>query len=72
MGKIKRKLGAAGISMNCHSCNTKVDNVDANVVKITCWRCVAKTLNHNSVFVDELTPEEWAEHIKKHSVSVDL
>ena len=27
--------------LNCKLCGTRVDNVDANADKVTCWKCVS-------------------------------
>lgn len=43
----------------CRECKRIVTNVDDSVSSVLCYRCVAKSLSPNTIFVDELTPEEF-------------
>ena len=52
-------------SMKCKSCNAIVDNVDEKSVSVTCWKCVAKSLNPHSVIISDLSKEELAAFLKK-------
>jgi len=65
--KGKRRL-SAGIAKKCKSCGSIVKNTDAEVFSVTCNKCVSRMLNPNTIFVDELSHEEWKALIKKHYV----
>ena len=41
--------------------------VDSNSVSATCFRCVAKATNEDSVFITDLSPEDYKAFIKKVS-----
>jgi hypothetical protein len=51
--------------MKCKTCNAEVHNVDEKTVAVTCWKCVAKTLNPHSVIISDLSSEELAAFLKK-------
>lgn len=52
-------------SMKCKNCNAIVDNVDEKSVSVTCWKCVSKSLNPNSVIISDLSKEELSAFLKK-------
>jgi hypothetical protein len=47
------------IDKPCKVCKCIVPNVDRSVDSITCYKCVAKSLSPNAIFVDDLSPEEF-------------
>lgn len=65
MAKIKRRTSSSSIAMKCKGCNNDVKNVDSDSFSILCFRCTARELNPNTIFVDELTREKWNEIRRK-------
>ena len=64
----KAKFGSrqGGIkTLACKNCNRNVPNVDETTVAVTCWRCVCKGLNPNSVILSDMSPAELSEFFKK-------
>lgn len=45
--------------MDCRECGRPVRNVDSNTVSVLCYRCVARSLNPHTKFLDEIEPEEF-------------
>jgi len=44
----------------CHVCNKSSSMVDGRVEKLTCYKCVSRMSNPNSLFDDEVRPEDFA------------
>jgi len=66
MKKSKGPSRRTGIkSMPCKDCGRKVDNLDESSVAVTCWRCVCKGINPNSVILSDLSGEEISKLISK-------
>lgn len=55
----KRKSGNSAITMKCRECKRDVKNVDIDSFSVLCYRCTSRSLNPNTMFVDELSKEEW-------------
>ena len=51
--------------IECSCCKKQMVKVDSNSVSATCFRCVAKATNDESVFITDLNPEEYKAFIKK-------
>jgi len=51
--------------VKCNRCNTHTLKVDASSTGGTCFRCVAKGINPESVILTDLSPEEYTEFIQK-------
>lgn len=64
--KIKRRNGT-GINKPCKTCNTPVPNTDSEAFSVTCYKCVSRLLNPNTIFADEVSNEEWGKLIRKLS-----
>ena len=58
-----RIKGSGLVSMDCKECGSTVSNVDSNTISVICYRCVAKSLNPNTKFLDEISPEEFRKMI---------
>jgi len=54
-----RIKGSSLISLDCKECGTPVNNVDSNTASVICSRCVAKSLNPHTRFLDEIPLEEF-------------
>jgi hypothetical protein len=52
-------------SMKCKNCNADVHNVDEKTVSVTCWKCVAKSINPHSLIISDMSGEELARFFKK-------
>ena len=50
-----RKQGYSEKSMPCKVCQKPVDNVDSQATAVTCNRCVSKSLNPHTIFVEFIT-----------------
>lgn len=50
-------------SLPCKECGDLVFNVDSNCVAATCWKCVNKQINPNSLIVSDLEPEAWQDFL---------
>ena len=57
--KLKRRLSGSNVSMKCKTCQKPVKDVDSNSVSVICYKCVARQLNPSTIFVDELSTDEW-------------
>jgi hypothetical protein len=44
----------------CHVCNKNSSMVDGKTEKLTCYKCVAKMSNPNSLFHDDVRDEDFA------------
>lgn len=44
----------------CHMCNRNSSIVDSKTTKLTCYKCVSKMANPNSLFHDDVRPEDFA------------
>jgi hypothetical protein len=44
----------------CHVCNKSSSMVDGRTEKLTCYKCVSRMSNPNSLFHDEVRPEDFA------------
>ena len=53
--------------IECSCCKKQMVKVDSNSVSSTCFRCVAKATNEDSVFITDLSPEDYKAFIKKVS-----
>lgn len=53
--------------IECSCCKKQLVKVDSNSVFATCFRCVAKATNDESIFITDLNPEEYKAFIKKVS-----
>jgi predicted nucleic acid-binding Zn finger protein len=53
--------------IECSCCKKQLVKVDSNSVSATCFRCVSRASNSESVFVTDLSPEDYKEFIKKVS-----
>lgn len=51
--------------IQCSVCKKQTVKVDSNSISATCFRCVAKATNEESVFITDLNQEEYREFIKK-------
>lgn len=51
--------------IECSCCKKQMVKVDDNSVSATCFRCVAKATNEESIFITDLSPEDYKEFIKK-------
>lgn len=67
MSKKKIRRMDSGIDMKCKSCKNLVKNVDQGSVSVMCFKCVARQLNPNTIFEDEVSKEKWRSLIKKIS-----
>lgn len=52
-------------TIKCKNCSRNVENVDETTVAVTCWRCVCKGLNPNSVILSDMTAEQIGEFFNK-------
>lgn len=52
-------------NLPCKECGDTVYNVDSNCVSSTCWRCVSKQLNPNSLIASDLDDEAWRDLLKR-------
>jgi hypothetical protein len=52
-------------TMPCKICKTKVHNVDSEAAAVICFKCVSRSINPHTIFVDELSQEEWDNLRKK-------
>ena len=53
--------------IECSCCKKQLVKVDYNSVSATCFRCVAKASNDESIFITDLSPEDYKAFIKKVS-----
>ena len=53
--------------IECSCCKKQMVKVDSNSVSATCFRCVAKATNEESIFITDLNQEEYKAFIKKVS-----
>lgn len=44
----------------CHVCNKSSSMVDGRTERLTCYKCVSRMSNPNSLFHDEVRPEDFA------------
>jgi hypothetical protein len=44
----------------CHVCNKSSSMVDSKTERITCYKCVSRASSPNSLFDDEVRPEDFA------------
>jgi hypothetical protein len=44
----------------CHVCNKNSSLVDSKTDRLTCFKCVSRATNPNSLFNDEVAPEDFA------------
>jgi hypothetical protein len=44
----------------CHVCNKSSSMVDGRTERLTCYKCVSRMSNPNSLFDDEVRPEDFA------------
>lgn len=44
----------------CHVCNKNSSLVDSKTDRLTCFKCVSRTSNPNSLFDDEVKLEDFA------------
>ena len=51
-------------SLPCKECGDIVYNVDSNCISSTCWRCVSKQINPNSLIVSDLDDAAWRDLLK--------
>ena len=51
----------------CSCCNSQMVKVDSNSVSATCFRCVAKATNEESIFITDLSTEDYKSFIKRIS-----
>ena len=51
--------------IECSCCKKQLVKVDSNSVSATCFRCVAKATNDESIFITDLNLEEYKAFIKK-------
>ena len=51
--------------IECSCCKKQLVKVDSNSVSATCFRCVAKATNDESIFITDLKLEEYKAFIKK-------
>lgn len=51
--------------VKCSRCNTHTVKIDASSVGGTCFRCVSKGINPESVILTDLSPEEYKEFVQK-------
>ena len=51
--------------IECNCCKKQLVKVDSNSVSATCFRCVAKATNDESIFITDLNPEDYKAVIKK-------
>lgn len=52
--------GAGTKTLVCHVCNKSKSEVDIKTEKVTCWKCVSRASNPNSLFGDEVKDEDFA------------
>lgn len=52
--------GAGTKTLVCHVCNKSKSEVDVKADKVTCWKCVSRASNPNSLFCDEVKAEDFA------------
>lgn len=58
---------SSSTSLACKECNKMVHNVDSQADFVTCPKCVSRSLNPHTIFVEDLSPAEWTALVKKHS-----
>jgi hypothetical protein len=46
--------------LTCHVCNKSSSLVDSKTDRLTCFKCVSRASNPNSLFNDEVAPEDFA------------
>lgn len=46
--------------LTCHVCNKNSSMVDGKTEKLTCYKCVSRMSSPNSLFHDEVKPEDFA------------
>jgi hypothetical protein len=51
--------------VKCSRCNTHTVKIDASSAGGTCFRCVSKGINPESVILTDLSPEEYKEFVQK-------
>lgn len=51
--------------LKCSKCNSHTVKVDSSSTGATCFRCVSKGINPESVILTDLSPEEYKEFIQK-------
>ena len=52
-------------NISCKGCGSVVYNVDSDTVSSTCWRCVSKQLNPNSLIASDLDSDGWRDLLKR-------
>ena len=61
------RKGGVSSSLKCKTCKTIVKNVDSLAVSVVCHKCVSRSINPYTIFVDELSQEEWDTLRRKQS-----
>jgi len=51
--------------IKCCKCGVHTIKVDAESKEATCFRCVSKGINPESVIVTDLSPEDYKEFVQK-------
>jgi NAD-dependent SIR2 family protein deacetylase len=54
-------------TMLCKECKSQVHNVDEKTISVTCWKCVSKSLNPQSVIISDMNEDELKNFIKKQT-----
>jgi hypothetical protein len=60
-----QRRSGANIVLNCRECSEPVHNVDSGSISATCWKCVNKSINPNSVIITDMEPGEWSTFLKE-------
>lgn len=64
MSKNAYRTPAGFKEVKCSCCNTTVMKVDSNSSSGTCFKCVSKLMNPDSVIITDLSNEEYKEFIQ--------
>lgn len=62
---VQQRRSGDNKNLPCKECGGLVINLDSNCVAVTCWRCVSKQINPNSLIVSDFEQEDWQDFLKK-------
>lgn len=51
--------------VKCSCCNKEVMKIDNNSVSGTCFRCISKSMNTESVIITDLSDKDYKEFIQR-------
>lgn len=65
MAKTSHRTPTGFKEIKCSKCGDHTIKVDSESTGATCFRCVAKGINPESVILTDLSPEEYSKFVKR-------